>query len=100
MKTSSLKPTIRVLPICKVGARILPVGPSIAASAWGDCSDCRSNSAIFLPFRAMSLLALSIRVWQSADCSFLLARAVSLMLILFASKNLDALVQVVHPLRR
>jgi len=79
---------------------MLPVGPSMAASASVELSDFRSNSAIFLPFNAISLLALSIKVWQSVDCNFLLAKAVSLMLMLFASKNLDALVQVVQPLRR
>lgn len=83
-----------------VGARMLPVGPSMAANASVEGSDFRSNSAIFLPLSAISLLAFPIKVWQSADCSFLLAKAVSLMLILFASKNLDALVQVVQPLRR
>ncbi len=100
LKTSSLKPTISILPVLMVGARIFPVGPSIEAMASSVASLPPRNSLIFLPFKAISLLAELSSSFESAACSFLLAGMVSLISILRASKNLDALVQVVHPFRK
>jgi hypothetical protein len=45
-------------------------------------------------------LALASNFFASGACSFLLAGMVSSMTILLASRNLDALVQEVHPLRK
>ena len=59
-----------------------------------------SNSTIFLPFMAINLLADFSMSFASAACSLLLADTVSAIAILLASKNLDALVQVVQPLRK
>jgi len=83
-----------------VGARMLPVGPNIEATASSVASLPPLNSLIFLPFNVISLLAELSNSFESAACSFLLAGTVSLISILRASKNLDALVQVVHPFRK
>ena len=80
-----------------VGARILPVGPSIDSTASLPTLDETSNSCTFLPFMATSLDASFSIALASDACSFLLAMTVSRISILLASKNLDALVQVVHP---
>ncbi len=50
-----------------------------------------------MPFMATSVEAASVMPGQSAALNFLLARTVSLMSIERASKNLDALTQVVQP---
>ncbi len=50
-----------------------------------------------MPFMATSVEAASVMPGQSAALNFLLASTVSLMSIERASKNLDALTQVVQP---
>lgn len=96
LKASSLNPTTNVLPTIMVGALRLPVGPNIAATA----SSLLSVKVVtFLPLATMSLLAPLSKSRASSDCSLRLAGIVSLISTLLASKNLDALVQLVQPLR-
>ena len=76
---------------------MLPVGPSIASTASLPTLVETSNSCTFFPFMAISLVASFKSASASEACNFLLAMTVSRMSILLASKNLDALVQVVHP---
>ena len=61
---------------------------------------CSLNSLTCLPFITISVVADCKRVLASSAWSFRLAGTVSLMAILLASKNLDARVQEVHPLRK
>jgi len=75
----------------------LPVGPSMAALASSLRPFLRSKDSTFLPFIATSVEAASVMPGQSAALNFLLASTVSLMSIERASKNLDALTQVVQP---
>lgn len=98
--TASLNPTKTVLPTFRVGARRLPVGPSMAAIASSLRPFLRSNDATFLPFMATRVDAAAMMSGQSAALNFLLASTVSLMSIERASKNLDALTQVVQPFLR
>jgi len=58
------------------------------------------NSLTFFPFIAINLLALLNKFFASEACSFWLAETVSAMSMLLASKNLDARVQDVQPLRK
>ena len=57
------------------------------------------NSASFFPLAAISLLALPSSSAASSPPSFWLAETVSLTSMPFASRNLDALTQEVHPPR-
>ena len=56
-----------------------------------------SYSVTFLPFIAISFVPVLSKSAASLACSFLLAGTVSDISIPLASKNLDALVQVVQP---
>jgi len=88
-----------VLPTLNVGARRLPVGPSIAATASSSGDPLSLNSLIFLPLIAISFLADFSISAASFACSFLLAGTVSLASRLCVPKNLATRVQVVQPLR-
>jgi len=79
---------------------MFPVGPNMEAMASSLVLLPPLNVAIFLPLSAMSLLADCSKAFASSACNFLLAGTVSFISILRASKNLDALEQVVHPLRK
>ena len=98
-KTSSLKPTNIVFPDRIAGARKFPVGPSIASTASRLTRSFMENSLTFLPFATINLDTDLSSSRASDACSLRLAGMVSPTSILFASKNLDAFVQVVQPLR-
>ena len=88
-----------VLPTRTVGARRLPVGPSIACTASLDTTLPILNSVIFFPFATISLFADLSRVRASLSCSFRLAGDRSSTLTSLASKNLAARLQLVQPFR-
>ena len=94
-----MNPTKIVLPAGRVGARRLPVGPSMASTDSLSTRVAILNSLTFLPFATMSLDADLSNAFASAACSFLLAGVVSLIGMLLASRNLDARVQLVQPPR-
>ena len=99
LKTSSLNPTSIVFPDRIAGARKFPVGPSIASTASRLIRSFTENSLTFLPFATINLDTDLSSARASVACSLRLAGTASLISILFASKNLDAFVQVVQPLR-
>ena len=86
-----------VLPSLTSGARILPVGPRVAAMASSDTDFETEYSLTFLPLIAISLEAFSSSCRASSACNFLLAGTFSLMVISLASRNLDARLQLVQP---
>lgn len=94
-----MNPTRIVLPTRNVGARRFPVGPSMAATASLEMLDATENSLTFLPLATISLDAGFNSARASGSVSFLLAGVLSRISILLASRNLDALVQLVQPLR-
>ena len=79
-----------------VGARRLPVGPSMAATASGAASP-PLNSLRFLPLATNRRLALFNKPAASDAPSFLLAGICSAISICWSAKNLAALVQLVQP---
>ncbi len=87
------------LPTLSVGARRLPVGPSMAAIASLLTDLLTSNSLTFLPLDTCSVEAALSMARASVACSFRLAGTDSFISTSLASKNLEALVQVVQPLR-
>jgi hypothetical protein len=97
--TSSLKPTRIVLPTRIVGARRFPVGPSMASMSSSSMGTATENSSTFLPLAATILVTVSSRFLASSACNFLLAGIGSTISILLASRNLDALSQLLQPLR-
>ena len=97
--TSSWYPTSSVLPTRMVGDRKLPVGPNMALTQSPRMRPLIANSVIFFPLITINLAAAARSVFASSTCSFRLAGATSSTSMLFASKNLDALAQVVQPLR-
>jgi len=78
---------------------MLPVGPKVAAIASSEIEDLTENFCTFLPFKAINVDASESKSALSAACNFLLADIFSFIFILRASKNLDALVQLVQPPR-
>ena len=99
VKPSSVKPTSMVFPARIAGARKFPVGPSMASTASRLTRSFTTNSLTFLPFATISLDTDLSSPRASEACSLRLAGIDSLISILFASKNLDAFVQVVQPFR-
>ena len=83
-----------------MGARRLPVLPSMALSASSDALLPPANSITFLPLETTMVFALANNAAASSRCSLRLAGTVSEISILLASKNLDARVQLVHPPRK
>ena len=83
-----------------VGALRFPVGPNIKGVIESFFSSFIIKELIFLPLKITISDALFKRVSASVSPSFLLAEISSAMSIEFASRNLDALVQVVHPFRK
>ena len=83
-----------------VGALKFPVGPSIKGVIEALLSSFIIKELIFLPLKITISDALSKSAPASVSPSFLLAEISSAILIEFASRNLDALVQVVHPFRK
>jgi hypothetical protein len=97
----SLYPTRIVCPTRIMGARRLPVGPSISpariSSAGGAL--CISIVVTFLPLAAMRRCAACATASASVRPSLRLAGTVSRIGILRASRNPEACAQVVQPLR-
>lgn len=83
-----------------VGARKLPVGPSMASIASSSTFVFKSNVDTFLPLATINLLACAASSAAESLPSFFDALTSSLGTILFASKNLADLVQLVQPLRK
>ena len=83
-----------------VGALRFPVGPNIKGVIESFFSSFIIKELIFLPLKIPICDALFKRASASVSPSFLLAEISSAMSIEFASRNLDALVQVVHPFRK
>ena len=100
MKTSSLNPTTKVFPERIVGALRLPVGPSIDATASAGTFPSSENVFTFLPLATINVVASLSSVVASVFCSFRLAGTDSVILIPLASRNLEALEQLVQPLRK
>ena len=92
-----MKPTSKVFPTRNVGARMLPVGPSMAATASFEMLLATENSLIFLPLATISFDAGFNKARASGSVSFLLAGVLSRISTLPASRNLDARVQLVQP---
>ena len=88
-----------VLPTRMVGARKLPVGPSMASMAAFEFFSADLNSLTFLPFETISFEAVFAMSEASFLPSFLFAETISFGSIPLASRNLDARVQDVQPLR-
>ena len=80
------------------GARRLPVGPSMASTT-SRLALPPLKSLRFLPLATITLLAALAISAASLRPSFLLAETVCFGVIFLASRNLDALVQLVQPLR-
>ena len=80
-----------------VGARRLPVGPNIAATAVFVTDLSTANSSSFFPLATISLVAALSSFRASVSDNFLLAETRSLTSMLLASKNLDAFTQLVQP---
>ena len=83
-----------------VGALRFPVGPNIKGVIESFFSSFIIKELIFLPLKITISDALFKRASASVSPSFLLAEISSAMSIEFAPRNLDALVQVVHPFRK
>ena len=83
-----------------VGALRFPVGPNIKGVIESFFSSFIIKELIFLPLKITISDALFKRTSASVSLSFLLAEISSAISIEFASRNLDALVQVVHPFRK
>lgn len=98
-KTSSLKPTTTVLPVRMHGERRLPVGPSMASTQALGALPPGLKVSSFLPFATITREAALASAAASLRPSLREAGMVSRGSILRASRNLDALVQVVQPLR-
>lgn len=79
---------------------MFPVGPNIAATQSSTVSVLGFNSVTFLPFIATRRVAPCNFSLASDACHLRLAGMVSPTSISLASKNLDALVQLVQPLRK
>ncbi len=86
--------SFRIVGVCR-----FPVGPSIASMISAPALPPGLNSLIFFPLATITRLASFARSEASFLPSFLLAGIVSFASIPFASKNLDARVQDVQPLR-
>lgn len=71
----------------------------MAATASLDTDFSTENSLSFLPFATYKVLADFNNFRASDSDSFLLAETVSFISMLLASKNLDALTQLVQPPR-
>lgn len=99
-KTASLYPTSKVFPDRIVGALRLPVGPSIAATALAGGFPPTEKVVIFLPLATINVVIPLSNALASASCSLRLAGTVSVTLTLLASRNLEALEQLVQPLRK
>lgn len=99
MYDSSLKPTNSVLPTRRVGARRLPVGPSIASTASFGALPAVLNSLTFFPLATISFDDSLASAAASERPSLRLAGTISFGSIPLASRNLDARVQDVQPLR-
>ena len=97
--TSSLNPTTTVFPARTQGDRRFPVGPSIASTTAFGAFPPGANSVTFLPLETMTFEACFASAAASDRPSFLLAETISFGLIFLASRNLDAFVQDVQPLR-
>ena len=95
--SSSLKPTTTVFPDTSVGARKFPVGPSIFSIKLESLMVAVSNFSTFFPLATISVVAADRSSWALSAPSFFDAEIASLGMISFASKNLAALVQLVHP---
>ena len=91
--------TITALPARIVGARRFPVGPSMASTTSLPAFPPGLNSLIFLPFATITFEAAFAISAASLRPSFRLAGTVSFGSIPLASRNLDARVQDVQPLR-
>lgn len=83
-----------------VGALKFPVGPNIKGVIESFFSSFIIKELIFLPLKITISDALFKRASASDSLSFLLAEISSVISIEFASRNLDALVQEVHPFRK
>ena len=100
MKTSSLNPTSKVFPDRIVDALRLPVGPSIDVTALAGTFPSTENVFTFLPLVTISVVTSLSSVVASVLCSFRLAGTDSVILMPLASRNLEALEQLVQPLRK
>jgi hypothetical protein len=98
-KISSLKPTTTVLPVRSVGARRFPVGPSIASTHAFGALPPGEKVSTFLPLATTTLLAPFARLAASLRPSLREAGTTSRASMPLASRNLDARVQDVQPLR-
>ena len=77
----SLKPTSSVVPARIAGARRLPVGPSMAATASAGVLPPTVNRRTCRPLDTMSVAASCSNALASASCSFRLAGTVSVTVI-------------------
>jgi hypothetical protein len=87
-------------PATIVGALRLPVGPSILSIISSDTSPLITKEATFLPFAIVMLSAEAAKLIASTRLSFRDAGMISFGTKLLASRNLDALTQLVQPLRK
>lgn len=88
------------MPLIKVGALRLPVGPSMPLIMSSDTSPLITKEATFLPFAIVILSTEVARLIASVRLSFRDAGIISFGSKLLASRNLDALTQLVQPLRK
>jgi len=78
----------------------LPVGPSMPLIMSSDTSPLITKEATFLPFAIVILSTEVARLIASVRLSFRDAGIISFGTKLLASRNLDALTQLVQPLRK
>jgi hypothetical protein len=88
-----------VSPATSAGARKFPVGPSRDASISADAEPVGANVRTDFPLATITRFAAFASRAASALPSFRLAETVSVGTSFFASRNLDARVQLVQPLR-